>query len=231
MNADTPHFPETPPEALGPAIRETVLIDGHPFQIERPGDSDRLFEHPAIRSALATAEYLPCWADLWPASRMLAKAVLREPWPPSLTALELGCGLGLPGIAALARGLRVVFSDCDLTALRVARKNAELNGYSNFELLPLDWRCPPEGLTVPVLLASDLVYERRHVEPLAAAIAKLLAPDGICLLTDQDRPPAEYLREELLANALTFTMELMRAGEPGSRRFKGTLYKIRHRID
>ncbi len=230
MNADTPHFPETPPEALGAVVRQTVLIDTESFQIERPGESDRWIDRPASPRAVANDDCTPYWADLWPASRMLAKAVLREPWTAGLTALELGCGLGLPGIAALARGLRVFFSDFDLTALRFAGKNAELNGYSNFELLPLDWRCPPEGLTVPVVLASDLVYERRHVEPLAATIAKLLAPDGICLLTDQDRPPAAYLRDELAANGLTFTMELMRAGEPGNRRYKGTLYRIRHRI-
>ena len=218
---------ETPWDALTPLVRETVLVDGRGFVIERPGESAMVHNQ-----VTANADgYLPTWTDLWPASRMLAKAVLREPWADGLTALELGCGLGLPGVAALSRGLRVIFSDRDLSALRFAKTNALLNGRTNFELLPLDWRYPPARLSVPVVLASDLVYERHHVEPLASLIARVLAPGGVCLLTDQDRPPAPYLREQLAVNGLTFTSEMMRAGEPGGRRFKGTLYRVRHKTD
>jgi predicted nicotinamide N-methyase len=160
---------------------------------------------------------------------MLANAVLREPWGPCSSALELGCGLGLPGIAALARGWHVTFSDRDLTALRFAGSNAKLNGYQDFKLLRLDWQRPPDGLAFSLVLASDLVYEVGHVEPLVATIKKMLAPNGKCLLTDQDRPAAASLRQGLVANDLVFTAEGMRAGEPGGRRFKGSLYRIRHR--
>lgn len=221
-----PHWLETPWEALGELQRETVIIDGRSFQIDRPKQSDRLLDHPVIRSAFSADEYMPYWADLWPASRMLARAILRADWPAGLTALEIGCGLGLPGIAALAKGIRVVFSDCDLTAMRFAETNAKLNGFTDFELLPLDWRFPPENSTYSLILGSDLVYERRHVDPLVNLIAKVLAPDGTCLLTDQDRPPSEYLRETLTAANLNFTTEMMRAGEPGGLRYKGTLYRI-----
>src|SRR5262245_21534128 len=109
-------LPETPLDALGPNIREKVLIDDQTFLIERPSESDRLLDHPFVTAAFARDEYLPYWADLWPASRMLAKAIFRETWAPGLEALELGCGLGLPGIAALSKGLHVTFSDYDATA-------------------------------------------------------------------------------------------------------------------
>src|SRR6058998_3924510 len=138
-----PPLPETPQEALGPVVRERVIVEGSTFLLERPSESDKLLDHPAVRSAFAADEYLPYWADLWPASRMLAKAILREPWPsadPPPEALEIGCGLGLPGVAALARGLRVIFSDYDLTALEFAAANARLNGFTQFRTLPLDWR-------------------------------------------------------------------------------------------
>src|SRR5262245_3907432 len=154
MTADLPPLPETPWDALGPIVRDTVVIDDRTFLVERPDESDKLLGHPAIKAAFAADEYLPYWADLWPASRMLARAILREPWREGLTALEIGCGLGLPGLAALARGLRVIFSDYDRTALRFAERNARLNGFSNFELLTMDWRRPPEDLRVPVVLAS-----------------------------------------------------------------------------
>jgi len=224
-------LPETPWDALGPIVRETAIVEGRPFVIARPDESDRLLDHPAIRSAFAADEYLPYWADLWPASRMLAKAILKEPWPaadPPLEALEIGCGLGLPGIAALACGLRVIFSDYDATALRFAADNALANGFDNFRTLQVDWRHPPDDLQVPVVLASDLIYELRCVEPLVGMIRKVLRPDGVCLLTDQDRVPSHALREALPAVGLTFATQPMKAGEPGGRRVKGTLYRIRH---
>jgi len=221
-----PPMPQTPRDALGPPAREQVFIEGHTFLIDRPTESDRLLDHPVIRTAFDADEYMPYWADLWPAARMLAKAVLHEPWAPGLEALEIGCGLGLPGTVALSRGLRVTFSDYDATALQFAADNARLNGFTDFRLLQLDWRYPPADLRVPVVLGSDLIYELRNVAPLVGLIKHVLLPGGVCLLTDQDRVPSHVLRETLAAEGLTFTTQAMRAGEPGGRRVKGTLYRI-----
>jgi len=218
--------PPLPLSDLGPIVREKVFIEDRTFLIDHPGEADRLQKHPAVREAFARDEYMPFWADLWPASRMLARAILHESWPPGSAALEIGCGLGLPGIVALSMGVRVTFSDYDPCALRFAADNARFNGYSNFDAMQLDWRNSPDGLRVPIILASDLVYEVRNVAPVAAFIRKTLQPGGFCLLTDQDRIPAQVLRDCLQAEGLAFTTKMMRAGEPGGRRVKGTLYRI-----
>jgi predicted nicotinamide N-methyase len=225
---DRPAFPETPSNAIGPVVKEKIIVDGKILIIQRPEGSDHLLDDPRVRASFSADEYLPYWTDLWPAGRMLAKVILREPWPPGMKALELGCGLGLPGIAALSQGLRVTFADCDMTALRFAAENARANQFENFDLLRLDWRCPPDDLAFPVILASDLAYELRNLAPLAALIKKALMPGGICLLTDPDRPLAPRLREELTFEGLRFTTQVVRAGEPGGRRTKGTLYRIYH---
>jgi predicted nicotinamide N-methyase len=208
-------------------VREHVLIENREFLILRPGESEKLLDHPFVHSAFAEDEYMPYWTDLWPASRMLAKAILREPWTPGSDALELGCGLGLPGVAALAAGLRVVFSDYDATALDYAAASAQVNGFDQFRTLQMDWRYPPPDLRFPIVLASDLVYELRNVEPLVGIIKHVLAPDGICLMTDQDRIASQALRERLVAEGFTFITEAVRAGEPGGHRVKGTLYRIK----
>ncbi|HZT79172.1 MAG TPA: methyltransferase, partial [Gemmataceae bacterium] len=215
-------------DALGELVREKVIVEGRTFVLARPAQSDRLLDHPAVRNAFAADEYMPYWADLWPAARMLAKVLLRQPWPAGQRALEIGCGLGLPGIVALSAGLRVTFSDYDATALRFAADNARANGFADFHLLQLDWRRPPDDLRVPVVLAADLIYELRNVEPLVGLVSKVLLPGGVCLLTDQDRPPALLLREKLAGAGLAYRTQVMRAGEPGGRRVKGTLYWITH---
>jgi predicted nicotinamide N-methyase len=140
--------------------------------------------------------------------------------------LEIGCGLGLPGIVALSLGLPVTFSDYDATALHFAAQNARANRLDGFELLQMDWRYPPERLRFPLLLASDLIYEMRNIAPLVTLIKTMLEPGGVCLLTDQDRVPSHVLRQTLAAEGLPFTTQVLRAGEPGGRRLKGTLYRI-----
>src|SRR5437879_12043451 len=121
-----PRYHATPPEAIPETVRETVFVDRFAFRIDRPADSDKLLDHPWVRSAYAADEYVPYWAQLWPAARMLAKVVVREKWekyPQPVSVLEVGCGLGLAGIACLSRGLRGTFSDVDETALVFAAAN------------------------------------------------------------------------------------------------------------
>src|SRR5438552_17234871 len=129
-------LPLTPPDAIPSTVRERVILGAATFLIDRPTNSDDLLDHPAIRAAFDRDEYMPYWADLWPSARMLAKAILAETWPAGLTALAVGCGLGLPGIAALARGLRVIFSDYDVTAVRFAAPNARVHGHPGLEARP-----------------------------------------------------------------------------------------------
>jgi predicted nicotinamide N-methyase len=221
-----PPMPRTPREALGPNVRETVIVEGRTFLIDRPSESDRALEHPAVQAAMKADDFMPYWADLWPAARMLAKWIVKQAWPAGVRALEIGCGLGLPGIAALAMGVRVTFSDYDATALDFAAHNARLNGFTDFDTLQMDWRWPPGGVTYPVILAADLIYEVRNVAPVVRLIRRMLAPDGVCLLTDQDRIPSHVLREVLAKEGLPYTTQMLRAGEPGGRRLKGTLYRI-----
>src|SRR4051812_28103223 len=76
-------MPETPLEALGEVVREMVYIEDRTILIERPRESDRLLDHPAIQPAFAADEYMPYWADLGPAARMRARVILKEPWPAS----------------------------------------------------------------------------------------------------------------------------------------------------
>lgn len=221
-----PPLPVTPPEAITEMVKEEVFIEDRTFILYRPRNSDKLLDHPTVHAAFTADEYMPYWADLWPAARMLAKVLVNEEFPPGLQALEIGCGLGLPGIAALARGLRVTFSDYDATAVQFAADNARANGFRGFETLVIDWRYPPEDRCWPLILAADLIYEMRNIAPIVALIKKLLAPDGVCLLTDQDRVPSHVLRETLAGEGLPFTTRMLRAGEPGGRRYKGTLYRI-----
>lgn len=222
-----PRFHATPRESISEIVQDLVILGDQRFHIRRPIDSDALMDHPWVRSAYAADSYTPYWAKLWPSARMLAKAVLREKWSESRV-LDVGCGLGLSGIAALARSLHVTFADVDTTALEFAAENARLNGFTNFRTLPFDLRCPPDGVKYPIVIGSDLMYEERLVDPLVDLLHAVLDPDGIALITDPDRQPGRLFRWKLGEAGFDVQPSFIRAGEPGGDRVKGTLYRIRH---
>jgi predicted nicotinamide N-methyase len=227
-----PRFHATPPEIVAETVRETVFIGDYTFRIDRPADPDRLMDHPWVRSSYAADEYVPYWATLWPSARMLAKAVVREPWdryPQPVRVLEVGCGLGLAGVACLARGLSVTFSDVDETALTFAAANARHNGFTDgFRTQLLDFRSPPDDVKYPVVIGSDLMYEERLVNPLVNLLDAVLAPGGVCLIADPDRTAARVFRWKLGEAGYEVMPEFARAGEPGGERTRGTIYRIRH---
>ena len=221
-----PRFHATPRESITEVVKDLVTIGDHRFHIRRPIDSDALMDHPWVRSAYAADGYTPYWAKLWPSARMLAKVLLREKLPPT-DLLEVGCGLGLAGFAALARGMHVTFSDVDETALAFAADNARLNGFTHFRTRLLDFRSPPEDVKYSVVIGSDLMYEDRLVDPLVDLLDAVLASDGVAMITDPDRQPSRHFRQKLEEAGFDVEPSFVRAGEPGGDRVKGTLYRIR----
>ena len=229
-----PCFHATPRDAVAATVCETVVVEGHQFLIERPAEPEAVFLHPGVKAASQADEYLPHWVHLWPASRMLAVAIILEPWDSHplkeaeapLEVLELGCGLGLAGLAALARGLRVTFSDVDETALEFAANNAHLNGFTAFNTLQLDFRSPPSHFTVPVAIASDVLYQDRLVTPLIALLKSALAPGGLCLIADPNRPDAPRFRRQLGEAGFTVESDVMTGELPGEKPMSGTLNRI-----
>jgi predicted nicotinamide N-methyase len=175
-------MPTTPLEALGPTIHAEVKVGNRAFVVCRPDAVDPLERE----GEPASDQYRPYWAELWPASRLLAAIVLERPIPPETQVLELGCGLGLPGLAALARGCHVIFNDFDPTALRFVAESAQANGFARFDLAAFDWR-GPTSVHADLVLGSDLLYEVGLVEPLANLLDQVLPRDGEAWLTEPGR--------------------------------------------
>ena len=154
-------------------------------------DTNRLLD--AISpDEFAVDERLPYWAELWPSYRELARFCLNETPLRGKTVLELGCGLGLAGIAAAAAGAHVVFTDYEPDALSFARFNAWANlspdvYASETEFRLLDWRSP--GLIYPVdlTIGADVAYERPHFLPLLNIVQTSLKSEGIAVFVDPDR--------------------------------------------
>jgi predicted nicotinamide N-methyase len=164
-------------------VEERVVLATRTLVLARPPSADDLL----VEEAFEREELLPYWAELWPSGLELARVVAAR--CPQGRIVELGCGLGLPSIVAALAGADVLAVDWSEEALAATRRNARLNG-ARLETLRADWHEPSELLApapFDVVLAADVLYERRDVGPLLELLP-LLAPE--VLIADPARPAA-----------------------------------------
>lgn len=169
-------------------VEEIVPLPGRELAILRPRDATELLDEERFA---AQDEFIPYWADLWPSAILLARTIAGRALR-GARVLELGCGLGLPSLAAAVAGGRVLATDWAPEALEAVRRNAERNDLA-VETLVADWRAPGELLAhgpFDVVLAADVLYERRNVTPLTELLDALGAETW---LADPGRPPAPKL--------------------------------------
>ena len=153
--------------------------------------------HPTAADALIDEEdfdrdeRLPYWAELWPSAVALARCVSTRDLA-GRRIVELGCGVGLPSVIALACGAEVTATDHYVAALDFVRYNARANLGFEPKTRLLDWHTPETKGFGPfdLILAADVLYEPRNVPALAALILTLLAPGGEVLLADPHRKDA-----------------------------------------
>jgi predicted nicotinamide N-methyase len=209
-----------------PVVVSTFEIHGRPIRLVRPSDPDRMLDDPEVREWNRRDDYMPYWAYLWPAAYLLAEAVLRETWPDGTEALEIGCGLGLAGLAGVASGLRVQFSDYDPAPLEFVVRSAAENGFdrTRFTTRLLDWRNLPDE-RFPVILGADVIYEARLVPLVADVLGTMLAPDGLGLIGSPYRVAAQGFPEAIKSRGLVCRAEPATAqSEDGP--IQGTIYRI-----
>ena len=149
---------------------------------------------------------IPYWATTWPSGIALADVVLAERGRlDEQRVLELGGGLGITATAALTAGARLIVTDYAPEALLLCRLNTLQNTGHEPDTLQLNWRQPPAALfelartPFPLVLAADVLYESRDVEPLLALVERLVAPEGMLWLAEPGRLTARRFVEAVVA--------------------------------
>jgi predicted nicotinamide N-methyase len=188
-------------------VEEVVGINGRDLSLLRPRDAEALLTEEAFEQE----EFLPYWADLWPSALALARAMGGRALRGART-VELGCGLGLPSLAAAAAGGRVLATDWAPDAIVMTARNAERNGLT-VEALRCSWTEPDlliERAPWDLVLASDVLYEPRNGEALLPLLPRLVDARGEIWLADPGRVAAAPF---LTAAAERFTIDSRPAAE------------------
>ena len=209
--------------------REEWRIAGRVLELTWPADVYSLLDRPDVQQRFERDEYMPYWAQPWPASILLAEAVLGGEPGAGRRGIEIGCGVGLVSLAAALAGWAMTATDYDPDAVAFAALNAERNGVPLAGTRQLDYR---EKVTRPeydLILGSDLLYERKKGRPVADWIASALLPDGCALLSDPNRSAADEFPAHAEAAGLRAECRSAETLSPAGLVIRGRLWRVRRR--
>ena len=201
-------------------VEERIALPIGEVALARPRDAEALLTEEGFEQE----EFLPYWAELWTSAVALADDVARRALR-GASVLELGCGLGLPSIAAALAGGRVLATDWSPDAVRASADNAALND-ARIETLQVAWSAPDavvERAPWRYVLASDVLYEPRNVEQLLELLPRLVDKTGRVLIADPGRRPAA----EFLARARAGPWHVRSTTSPRSPRV--SIHRLRKR--
>ncbi len=224
-------------DALFDAVAEPVPLPGGVLHLLRPRDPEAVaFETVSAPGAAVEELHPPHWARLWAAGGALARAVEVVAPPDGApgrdgagyagagriavrgrSVLELGCGLGLPSLAAARAGARVLATDRSPGAAAYVAATAVREG---IDLRSASCAWDGAGSLVAqgpwdLVLAADVVYGQEALTVLAGLLPRLTGDHGEVWLADPRRP----LTPEFLTDARRRWREVqtLDSAEPGVR--------------
>lgn len=188
----------------GSLVRETVAIPetDRGIDVIRPVDIETLLD----QSAADPEQNLPYWAEIWPSGIALGAEIARAPGTVAgKPVLELGSGVGITAAMALEAGALLTATDYAPESLVMTRLTCRLHTGREPTTRQVNWRAPDapllqdDGARWPVILAADVLYEERDIEPVLDVFAHVLAAGGLLLLAEPGRRPSKLAVERARA--------------------------------
>ena len=166
-----------------PLITTSIDIRGRDWQVTAVQSQDALLDDTEDLAQF------PYGLLLWESSIGLARYIAENAdLAEGKLVLEVGVGVGLPGLVASVHGAAVTQTDFQQAALLLAQGNARQNGVLGVDQFLADWRSWNHDDLYDVLLGADILYERSLHFYLDHIFATNLAPGGLLLLSDPGRP-------------------------------------------
>ena len=163
---------------------EPLKVQGHLLNLLKVTDLEQVL---AGKDPLKDASSFPFWINIWEASLVLADLLASLPDRKDKTLLELGAGLGVPGLTAAAAGFQVTLSDYEELILDFERINAAASNLSELSFSLLDWKNPPAMQQFDILAGAEILFREEFFEPLLQVMAKSIKPDGVIYLAHDIR--------------------------------------------
>lgn len=167
---------------------QTIEVDNFDIHIRSLWDSQE-FSDPlgeAESLGISSAQW-PLFGVIWKSSEVLAHEMANFPIE-GKRILEVGCGLALSSLLLNSRHADITASDIHPEAGSFLTENVRLNSGKKIPFLRTDWKQSAEGLgEFDVIIGSDILYERDHIELLSEFISQHSKQQCEVLLVDPGR--------------------------------------------
>ena len=134
------------------------------------------------KDPLKNPSEFPFWVRLWEAAVVLSRFMVNLRPAPGTTVLELGAGLGAPGLTAAALGCAVTLTDYEDIILDFGRVSAAASKLDQVQFAFLDWLDPPEMERYDIILGAEVLFRDEFFQPLLAVLRRALKLDGVVYL-------------------------------------------------
>ena len=139
------------------------------------------------KDPLKNPSEFPFWIRLWEAAIVLSRFMVTLAPAPGTTVLELGAGLGAPGLTAAALGCSVTLSDYEDIILDFEQVSAAASGLDDVRFEMLDWLDPPEMERYDIILGAEVLFREEFFAPLLGILRHTLKPDGVVYLAHDSK--------------------------------------------
>lgn len=181
----------SPQKELYHIIKKQYKVSFEPFSIGdirlnilRASDLEQLLDG---RDPLQDVSAFPFWSRLWEAAIVLSEFIAGQNFPAGTTVLELGAGLGVPGMTAAERGCTVTLSDYEEMIVNFQQVSAAASGLNTMRFTLLDWLNPPEMEQYDIILGAEILFRKEFFQPLLTIMDKALKPGGKVFLAHDIR--------------------------------------------
>ena len=158
---------------------DRLKVGDNTLRLLKIADIEELLEG---KDPFANVSEFPFWVKLWEAAMVLSYVMHQLPDPKGKTVLELGAGLGAPGLAAAAAGFDVTISDYEAMIMDFQKVSAAASGLHNITFAHLDWLNPPDLAPFDYLIGAEILFREEFFAPLLNVFKKYLKPEGFIYL-------------------------------------------------
>ena len=182
------------PRRLPPAVQEVYQKLAKTYQVEfeplrlgpelclnllKVTDLEPLLEG---KDPLKNVSAFPFWVKLWEAAIVLSDFLAGQTFAQGATLMDVGAGLGAPGLTAAAKGCKTTLTDYQEVILDFQRVSAAASGLRNVEFRLVDWLNPPAMEPFDIIVGAEIVFNEAFNQPLLNVFRQALKPGGVIYL-------------------------------------------------
>lgn len=182
-------------------IEFTLSSNNQKWNFLRPRDQDTILNQLTDEECQKDT-YFPYWAEHWPSAEIFS-VFCADQFPHHYKNIgELGCGLGVLSAIIANKGYNVTATDISFRSCLYASTNISKYADSN-KVTCCDWRHSPFKRRFDCIIASDVLYEKRFIDPIIKFLKSNLTPDGHAYIADPCRSYWQLFKSEAIFNGFS----------------------------